>query len=128
MSGILTNCRILVVEDEMLLLMTIETVLADLGYSAISCAANVTEALALVGQRRFDAALLDVNLGGEASYPVADALARLGIPFVFATGYRDYGGRIDFADRPKLKKPYSTADLETAFKRLLTSEPWPALV
>jgi len=126
MSGILTDRRILVVEDEMLLLMTIETVLADLGCSAISCAATVTAALALVGQQRFDAALLDVNLGGEASYPVADALARLGIPFVFATGYRDYGDRTDLAGRPKLKKPYSIDDLEAAFKQLLTIEPLPA--
>lgn len=118
-SDILVGRRILVVEDEMLVLMTIETVLEGFGCSAISAAASVADGLALLAEHTFDAALLDINLGGEKSYPVADALARRGIPFAFSTGYRDHGDRLDFTDRPVLRKPYTISDLETVLKQLL---------
>ncbi len=118
MSGPLAGRRILVVEDEMLVLLSIETVLEDLGCSAITAAASVAEALALIADQDFDAALLDVNLGREKSYPVADELARRGIPFAFSTGYRDHGDRLEFSGRPILRKPYSITDLETVFEQM----------
>ena len=121
----LAGRRILVVEDEMLVLMNIEMALEDLGCSAISAAASVTEALALVDEQRFDAALVDVNLGGEKSYPVADELTRRGIPFAFSTGYGDHGDRADFNNRPVLRKPYLLADLIAAFEKMVP-EPLPA--
>lgn len=123
MTGLLTGRRILVVEDEMLLLMNIETTLEDLGCTAISSAANVADALALLEERGFDAAMLDVNLDGETSYPVAEALIARGTPFVFATGYADHGERSDLLSWPTLRKPYLARDLAAAFADLLPAPP-----
>ena len=126
MRGILSGRRILVVEDEMLVLMNIEMTLHDLGCSTISAAATVTDALALLATHRFDAALLDVNLGGKKSYPVADVLRKRGIPFAFSTGYGDHGDRADLNEVPLLKKPYVPADIEAMLTRLLPGEAFPA--
>ncbi len=120
MTGPLAGRRILVVEDEMLVLMSIEMALEDLGCTAISAAASVAEALALIARHSFDAAMIDVNLGGEKSYPVADTLTQHGIPFAFSTGYGDHNDRIDFDNRPMLRKPYSTADLLAVFEQLIS--------
>ena len=79
----------------------------------------------LARQARFDAAIVDVNLGGEKSYPVADALAGLGIPFAFSTGYSDHGDRPDLEDRPVLRKPYTRAALIAVFAALLPDKPLP---
>ena len=119
MTGILTGRRMLVVEDEMLVLMNIEMALEDLGCSMICVAASVAEALALLAHQSFDAAMIDVNLGGEKSYPVADGLTERGIPFAFSTGYSDHGDRIDLEDRPVLKKPWLRADLVAVIEQLI---------
>jgi len=124
-TGLLAGRRMLVVEDEMLVLRYIEMELEDLGCSAIHAAASVAEALALLESHGFDAAILDVNLGSEKSYPVADALARLGIPFVFSTGYTGHLDRPDLEDCPVLRKPYTSAALIAAIERLLPDEPLP---
>ncbi|TPG12615.1 response regulator [Sphingomonas oligophenolica] len=125
MTGLLAGRQMLVVEDEMLVLMNIEMAFEDLGCSQIHAAASVAEALALLGSHDFDAAFLDVNLGGEKSYPIADALAQRGIPFVFSTGYRDHGDRPDLEDRPALRKPYTREALIAVLERLLPDEPLP---
>jgi hypothetical protein len=65
----------------------------------------------------------DVNLNGEKSYAVADALARHGIPFVFSTGYGDHGDRAEFADRPLLRKPYMRGALVAALVALVPPGP-----
>lgn len=126
MTGLLSGRRILVVEDEMLILMNIEMTLEDLGCSEISAAASVAEALALLDNQGFDAAMIDVNLAGEKSYPVADMLTWRGIPFAFSTGYGDHGDRSDLDDRPVLRKPYLSSDLAAVFKLLIADEPLPA--
>ena len=119
MTGPLSGRSILVVEDEMLVLMHIETALSDLGCTAISVGTISDAALTVLDGASFDAAMLDVNLHGEKSYPVADALARRGIPFVFSTGYGDHGDRPDFADRPMLRKPYLQGHLVAALSALV---------
>lgn len=126
MTHILTGRRILAVEDEMLVLMHIEMALEDFGCSAICCAASIDEAMTLLAQQSFDAAIIDVNLGGEKSYPIADALRQLGIPFVFSTGYSDHSERADLDDHPVLRKPYTRAALFAAFERMLPTRPLPA--
>lgn len=103
----------------MLILMNVEIALGDLGCTAICSAANVADALALIAERSFDAALLDVNLGGEKSYPVADVLSQRDIPFAFSTGYSDHGNRTDLANRPVLAKPFLPNDLVAVFRQLL---------
>jgi CheY-like chemotaxis protein len=123
MTGLLTGCRILVVEDEMLVLMNIEMALEDLGCSAITAIGSVTGAISLIAQQSFDAAIIDVNLGGDKSYPVADKLTERGIPFAFSTGNGDHGDRSDLDDRPVLKKPYLTADLVAVLEKLMADKP-----
>jgi CheY-like chemotaxis protein len=123
MTGLLTGCRILVVEDEMLVLMNIEMALEDLGCSAITATGSVTGAISLIAQQSFDAAIIDVNLGGDKSYPVADKLTERGIPFAFSTGNGDHGDRSDLDDRPVLKKPYLTADLVAVLEKLMADKP-----
>ena len=87
MNKLLSGRRVLVVEDEMMILMMIEDMLADLGCESVTAAATVDQALALIDAQTFDAAMLDMNLNGNKSYAVADALAARGVPFVFSTGY-----------------------------------------
>jgi CheY-like chemotaxis protein len=123
MTRILAGRRILVVEDEMMILANLEMALDEMGCTSISAAATIAEALALLDAKGFDAAMLDVNLHGEKSYAVADALARRGIPFVFSTGYGDHGDRADFADRPVLRKPYLRRDLVAALAALVAPNP-----
>jgi CheY-like chemotaxis protein len=118
-TGPLAGRSILVVEDEMLVLMNIETALIDLGCT-ITSAGTVDIALAVLRNGSFDAAMLDVNLHGQKSYPVADVLARRGIPFVFSTGYGHHGDLPDFAGRPVLRKPYVRAQLVAVLSALLT--------
>jgi CheY-like chemotaxis protein len=86
-NKLLSGRRILAVEDDMLIRLTLEDMLADLGCEAVSTAGTIDQAVGLIDLHRFDAATLDVNLGGTSSYPVADALAARGVPFVFSTGY-----------------------------------------
>jgi len=106
----------------MMVLMNMEGALADLGCSAVSVAATVDEALALLEAERFDLAMLDVNLDGQPSYPVADALALRSIPFVFSTGYGELGIEARFGDRPVLRKPYSDQQLGAALAGLLSED------
>ena len=87
MNKLLSGRHVLVVEDEMMILMIIEDMLADLGCESVTAAATVDQALALIDAQVFDAAMLDMNLNGNNSHPVADALAARGVPFVFLTGY-----------------------------------------
>ena len=117
----LSGRRLLVVEDEMLVLLHIEDTLADLGCTSVSAAATVDQALDLINRQPFDAAMIDMNLDGSKSYPVADALAARGVPFVFSTGYS--GQRLDdgYRDRPVLGKPYRKADLIAVLAKLLPS-------
>jgi CheY-like chemotaxis protein len=102
-----SGARILVVEDEVLALMMLESLLADSGYTVVGPAGTVMKALTLIEAEPIDGALLDVNLGGELVYPVADALAARSVPFAFVTGYGIIGidaGR--YAGVPVVQKPY----------------------
>lgn len=123
MSDLLSPYRVLVVEDEMMVLMNIEYMLGDLGCTAILTAATVTDALEIVSAEVFDFAILDVNLDGEPSYLIADALASREIPFVFSTGYSDNRIVARFDDRPVLKKPYNDKDLISAIASLIPGAP-----
>jgi len=118
---LLSGRRILVVEDEMLVLMNIEYLLADLGCESVTAAATVDQALVLLEAQVFDAALLDVNLNGRESYPVADALGALGVPFAFTTGYSGEGMRDDYRDRAVLRKPYQQEELVRVLTHLIDS-------
>jgi CheY-like chemotaxis protein len=84
----LEGCRILVVEDESIIACNLSLLLQDAGAVVLDPAPSVRRAIEVLrGDREVHGAVLDVNLGGEMVFPVADALALRGIPFVFATGY-----------------------------------------
>jgi CheY-like chemotaxis protein len=87
MTSALSGRRVLVVEDEMMVAWLLEDMLADFGCAVVGPAAGVNQALAMLDAEAFDAAVLDVNLKGQKSYPIADTLAARGVPFVFSTGY-----------------------------------------
>jgi CheY-like chemotaxis protein len=106
------NLRILIVEDEALVAMLIEDTLLDLGCTVVSVVSTLDEALARVSSLEFDAAILDVNLNGCKSYPVAFALAAKSVPFLFSTGYGLVAIPDALRDVPVLAKPFEPADLE----------------
>ena len=110
--------RILIVEDEMLVAMNIEDMLLELGHEVAGIASRLDPALALARDGAFDVAMLDVNLAGDRSFPVADLLAERGIPFLFATGYGLGGIDEKYRDRAVLQKPFRAADLAAALEAL----------
>jgi DNA-binding response OmpR family regulator len=110
--------RILVVEDEALVAMLVEDALIDAGFAVIGPARTVSQALEMLKADPPDAAVLDLNLGGENSVSVADALAARAIPFLVATGYGAAGLPAHLKHIPVLPKPYDPADLTVALERL----------
>jgi CheY-like chemotaxis protein len=120
MGGRGATKRILVVEDEPMIRMLIEDMLVELGHTVVVEAGRLEEALRAASGAEIDAAILDVNLAGEAIAPVANALAARGTPFLFMTGYSEPGLPEAYRDRPILKKPFQIDSLkrmlETALK------------
>lgn len=110
--------RVLVVEDEALIAAQVEAVLGNAGCTVIGPAADVAEALTLAADSLPDVAVLDVNLAGERSDPIADALAARGIPFIFCTGYAGGGAPERHPAARVLKKPLDPAELLHAIGQL----------
>ncbi len=111
-DGDLNGLRILVVEDEAAISLLLEDMLLDFGCEVVGPAARLSAALDAVSREQVDLAILDVNVAGEPIYPVAEALAKREIPFVFSTGYGSAGIRDTFRDRPVLQKPFAQHDLK----------------
>jgi CheY-like chemotaxis protein len=110
--------RILVVEDEVLIRMLFEEMLADLGHLIEAQAGRIEEALDLARRCPCDAAILDVHLNGIDVYPVADVLAERGIPFLFATGYSGAELPERFCGRPAVQKPFQADQLQDVLTRI----------
>lgn len=116
--SVLEGKRILIVEDEFLIAMTARDMLEEFGATVIGPASTVSEGLELANTERIDIALLDVNLHGHSSAPIADALEAKQIPVVFATGYASGQGK-DSAGRCVLGKPYTQEKLAMQLSRAL---------
>jgi light-regulated signal transduction histidine kinase (bacteriophytochrome)/CheY-like chemotaxis protein len=113
------DLRIMLLEDQMLIAMDVESTLADRGFTSVSTVSSVAEALKLVNRAPPAIAILDINLGDGTSLPVAEELALRRIPFVFVTGYGDGGIIPDrFADVPVIRKPYEADALLAALNRI----------
>ena len=107
--------RVLVVEDDAMIAMMIEDMLADLGCLVVGPATSLSGALALAGgEAPFDVAILDVNLGGEPVFPVADVLRARGAPMIFSTGYGEGGLREADKGCAVLHKPFRASELIAA--------------
>ncbi|PNU03801.1 response regulator [Novosphingobium guangzhouense] len=117
----LAGKRVLVVEDEMLVAMNIEDMLTELGAIVVGPAMRLDTALDLAGREDFDLAMLDVNIHGGRSYPVATVLKSRGVPFIFATGCGHADDADEFSDVATLAKPFRSTDLELALCRALDS-------
>lgn len=114
----LAGCRILVVEDEFLIAAALCDMLEEASAVVVGPCSTVRQGLQALGQQAVDAAILDINLNGEWSDPIAEELDRLGIPFVFTTGYqasdrtRRFGAGI-------VAKPYDQKELVDALVRAI---------
>ncbi len=114
----------LVVEDNLIIAMSAEVILLELGARHVETAASVAEALKSIERIKPSFALLDLNLGGENSIAVGKKLAELKVPFLFATGYGERApipAELSFA--PVIQKPYTRETIERALTHLVPAEP-----
>jgi CheY-like chemotaxis protein len=116
------SCRpsdVLLVEDNFIIALDTEDMLRQLGVETVRTARSVTRALELIDAGAPDFALLDVNLGDEKCFEIAERLRDLGVPFAFATGYGDnHALPAKFADAPIVPKPYNSDDIEKVLAAL----------
>lgn len=115
--------RVLVVEDETLVLINLEDILEQLGWSIAAQAMRLPEAERLASSvEALDVAILDVNIGGAKVFPAAQILRERGVPILFATGYGREGLPPEWQDHAVIAKPYSQTDIERALDRLLGAD------
>ena len=106
--------RVLIVEDEFLISLHLEDLLIRMGHQVVAIASRITEAIELARSVEIDFAIIDINLAGTQSFPVADILRQRNIPFVFASGYGNEGLRDGYRHETVLRKPFELLDLEQA--------------
>lgn len=116
----MTGLRVLVVEDEWMVAEHIGMLLEDIGCGIVGPAATIEDALVLLKNEHIDGALLDANLNGISSAPVAAALCVARVPFIIVTGY----GNLELATKemnaaPRLTKPFNTERFEDLVARTL---------
>jgi DNA-binding NtrC family response regulator len=109
----------MIVEDEYLIRLMLEDLVAELGYTVGAVAANLTEGKAAAEQAEIDLAILDVNIEGKQVFPVAEILKGRGIPFIFITGYGVRGLPENYRQTPTLQKPFQMEDLKAMLTRTL---------
>ena len=120
MTQALEGRTILVVEDESLVAMLLETILEDMGCATLGPVSTIDEALAVIADgSAFDGALLDVNVAGKEVFPVAAALKERGVPFVFSTGYGEGGLPEEWRGHPTIQKPFTEDAVQQALMRVL---------
>lgn len=122
MSAPLTGRRVLVVEDESLVAMLLETILEDMGCTAVGPAGNVDDGLTMATDEPLDAALLDVNVAGRQVFPIAEALKARGVPFVFSTGYGEGGLPDEWRGQATIQKPFTEAAVRDALMKAMGVE------
>ncbi len=123
MSQTLPGRRVLVVEDESLVAMLLETILEDMGVTPVGPAGTVEDGLAMAADPApLDAALLDVNVAGRQVFPIAEALKARGVPFVFSTGYGEGGLPDEWRGHPTVQKPFTESAIREALMRAMGVE------
>jgi light-regulated signal transduction histidine kinase (bacteriophytochrome) len=120
LSSLLVDRSVILVEDSLIIALDAEDLLTRLGAARVAIAASVGSAMEELARARPDLAVLDVNLGEDTSFPVADYLRSLDVPFIFATGY---GNQLDVPHAHRgvtiLQKPYTLAGLRGALAELI---------
>lgn len=118
---VLAARTVLLVEDNLIIAMDGEDILLQLGAATVVTVTSVAQGLDEIDRTRFDFAILDVNLGHETSFPIADRLAALNVPFLFATGYSDMTDRFkDYPAAEILQKPYSPESIGRAVEAIFS--------
>jgi len=111
--------RILIVEDSPVVGPFTADLLEELGCIVVGPAPNMAAARQLIESEKIDAALMDVHIRGERVFPLCEALAAKGVPFVLTSGYADWNMAEKWQDRPRLQKPYTLDAVDEALKTLL---------
>jgi CheY-like chemotaxis protein len=114
--------RVLVVEDEVLICMTLQDVLEDLGCEIAAVCTTLQEALVSSLSVEFDVAILDVNLQGEEITPVSVVLHDRDIPFIFSTGYGRGGVPQQFSQYPLIEKPFRDTDVKASLQSAMEGQ------
>ena len=123
MTDIFSGRRVLIMEDESLVAMLLETILADLGCDVVGPESNIEDGLNVAsGTAPLDAALLDVNVAGQEIFPVAEALKARGVPFVFSTGYGEAGLPEHWRGNPTVQKPFTEGAIRDALMTALNMQ------
>jgi CheY-like chemotaxis protein len=118
----MTAKRIFIVEDEAILLCDLEDIVLQLGFEHVGSSTSLNEAMGFLATGpEIDLALLDLNLNGEPSDPIADHLLAAGVPVLFVSGYGRRGLADRFADCPVLQKPYDDQKLAAALELILST-------
>ena len=112
-------CSVFLVEDEAMIRMMVADMLEELGHSVAIEAGSMANALAMAQTAQFDLAILDVNLGGQMIFPVADAVAARDRPIIFATGYSAETIPGNYKSYQRLQKPFRIELLENAIHAAL---------
>jgi CheY-like chemotaxis protein len=115
----LAGRRVLVIEDESMVRMLLQDMLEDIGCVVVGSASRLPEAIEKARSLAFDVAILDVNLNGERTFPIAEVLAERGVRFAFATGYGMASLPPHFNGRPVLQKPFQQQELERVLRAAL---------
>lgn len=112
--------KVMLVEDSELVLMSLEALFEDMEWDIDGPVKRLADAMRLADTTEADVALLDVNLNGEMSWPVAERLEARGIPVIFATGYGDISTMPEHLKSvPLVGKPFAISDLEALLKELV---------
>lgn len=112
----LRGLRLLVVEDVGMVAVALKATLEEFGCRVVGTAARVHEASEMSRREQLDGVLLDLNLGGQYSYPVVDILRERGVPFIIMSGYDAGVLRPDLADAPQMQKPFERYALEALLR------------
>jgi len=113
-----SGLRILLVEDEAIIAMLLEDMLGDLGHRVVAIAGRMEQAEKLAAEIPLDLAIVDVNLNGQQTYPLAAILTDRGVPFIFATGYGASGLKEEWRKIPTLQKPFQETKLAEAISQV----------
>ena len=120
MTNALQGRRVLVIEDESLVAMLLETILEDMGCTVVGPESNIDDGLiAATTEASLDAALLDVNVAGREVFPVAEVLRARGVPFVFSTGYGEAGLPEHWRGNPTIQKPFTEGAIRDALMKAM---------
>jgi len=118
-AGLFGGRKILIVEDEAPIALNLAAAVQQAGGVVVGPVATVSAAHSAMADNRLAGALLDIRLRNETSFPLADILAVLNIPFVFVSGMSSALMPYTHRDRPLFDKPYQTAEVITALSQLI---------